>query len=140
MTTYNLGRFMDAQDRVYESVLDELRAGHKCGHWMWFVFPQIRGLGLGPTARRFAIESQAEAKAYSEHVLLGSRLKECTQIVLDVDGRSAEEIFHYPDVLKFRSCMTLFAQVTDSSLYPEALVKCFEGQPDQLTIDILRSQ
>jgi uncharacterized protein (DUF1810 family) len=136
---YDLQRFIRAQDNVYESVLNELRIGQKSGHWMWYIFPQFKGLGVSATAHRYAISSQEEGKAYSDHPILGLRLRECTQLVLNVEGRSAEQIFHYPDVLKFRSCMTLFEQsTTDRSIFRDALFKYFGGEPDQLTLDILK--
>ena len=100
---YNLHRFLDAQEGIYDTVLNELRAGRKSSHWIWFIFPQIAGLGHSAMAQQFAIGSLEEAKTYLQHPALGSRLRECTQLVLDVDGRSAEEIFPYPDNLKFRS-------------------------------------
>jgi len=136
---YNLQRFIEAQDQVYAAVLDELRTGGKRGHWMWYIFPQIKGLGHSVMAQRFAITSREEAKAYLEHPVLGSRLRECTRLVLNVEGRSAEQIFYYPDNLKFRSCMTLFMDATTgNNIFQEALLKYFEGQPDESTLDILR--
>lgn len=136
---YNLQRFIEAQDRVYAAVLDELRAGEKRGHWMWYIFPQIKGLGHSAMAQQFAITSREEAKAYLEHLVLGSRLRECTRLVLNVEGRSAEQIFYYPDNLKFRSCMTLFMDATTgNNIFQEALLKYFEGTPDESTLDILR--
>ena len=139
--TYNLHRFLDAQERVYDTILNELRAGRKSSHWIWFIFPQIAGLGHSSMAQRFAIGSLDEAKAYLQHPVLGTRLRECTQLVLDVDGRSAEEIFGYPDHLKFRSCMTLFlTAATDNALFKNALLKYFDGKPDQLTLDLLAQQ
>ena len=137
---FNLQRFLDAQERVYDTVLDELRAGRKSSHWIWFIFPQIKGLGYSGMAQQFAIGSLDEAKTYLEHPVLGPRLRECTQLVLNVDGRSAEEIFGYPDYLKFRSCMTLFSAATDNTLFKDALLKYFDGQPDQQTLDILAQQ
>lgn len=136
---FNLDRFVEAQDQVYASVLEELKAGEKRSHWMWFVFPQIRGLGGSPMAEKFAISSLDEAKAYWEHPILGPRLEECTQLVLAVEGKSAEEIFDSPDDLKFRSCMTLFAECATGStlVFFESLVKYFDGEPDQLTLGIL---
>jgi uncharacterized protein (DUF1810 family) len=117
--TYNLHRFLDAQAPIYDTVLAELRAGRKSSHWIWFIFPQIAGLGRSSTAQQFAIGSLDEAKTYLQHPTLGPRLRACTQLVLDVNGRSAEEILGYPDYLKFRSCMTLFlTAATDNS-------KCF---------------
>ena len=138
---YNLQRFLDAQEGVYDTVLDELRAGGKSSHWMWFIFPQVEGLGLSGTAQKFAITSLEEAKAYLQHPVLGPRLRECTQLVLNVDGRSAEQIFGYPDHLKFRSCLTLFmTATTDNKVFKDALLKYFDGKPDELTLDILAHQ
>ncbi|OQW38225.1 MAG: calpastatin [Nitrospira sp. SG-bin2] len=136
--TYNLHRFLDAQERVYDAVLDELRSGRKASHWIWFIFPQITGLGHSEMAQRFAITSLDEARAYLQHPTLGPRLRACTQLVLDVNGRSAEEIFGYPDHLKFRSCMTLFLTAApDHTLFNNALLKYFDGKPDQLTLALL---
>ena len=138
---YNLHRFLDAQERVYDTVRAELRAGGKSSHWIWFIFPQITGLGHSATAQQFAITSLDEAKAYLQHPVLGQRLRECTQLVLDVNGRSVEKIFPYPDHLKFRSCMTLFLIVAnDYTLFKNALLKYFDGQADQSTLDILAQQ
>jgi len=138
---YDLWRFIQVQENVYESVLDELRTGQKDGHWMWFIFPQIKGLGASPTARKYAISSCEETRAYSNHPILGFRLRECTQLVLNVEGRSAEQIFNYPDVLKFRSSMTLFEKfATESSIFQAALVKYFGGKPDQSTVEFLKKQ
>jgi len=138
---YNLQRFLDAQEGVYDIVLDELRAGRKSSHWIWFIFPQIAGLGRSGTAQQFAIGSLDEAKAYLQHPVLGPRLRACTQLVLEVNGRSAEEIFGYPDYLKFRSCMTLFlTAATDNTIFNDALLKYFDGKPDQLTLDLLAQQ
>jgi uncharacterized protein (DUF1810 family) len=138
---YNLQRFLEAQDHVYDAVLDELRAGRKSSHWMWFIFPQITGLGRSGMAQTFAIASLDEAKSYLQHPVLGLRLSECTQLVLNVNGRSAEQIFSYPDHLKFRSCMTLFmTATTDNKIFKEALLKYFDGKPDTLTLDLLAYQ
>ena len=141
--THNLTfhRFLAAQEPVFDSVLAELRAGRKSSHWIWFIFPQIAGLGHSAMAQQFAITSLDEANAYLQHPVLGPRLRECTQLVLDVEGRSAEEIFDYPDNLKFRSCMTLFmAATTDNTIFKNALLKYFDGEPDQMTLDILAQQ
>ncbi|MBM4128184.1 MAG: DUF1810 domain-containing protein [Nitrospira sp.] len=138
---YNLHRFLTAQAPTYDSVLAELRAGRKSSHWMWFIFPQLTGLGHSAMAQQFAITSLDEANAYLQHPILGQRLRECTQLVLNVNGRSAEEIFGYPDHLKFRSCMTLFlTAATDNTLFKNVLVKYFDSQPDQMTLDILAQQ
>jgi len=135
---YHLQRFIDAQNPVYEKVCTELRDGRKESHWMWFIFPQIRGLGNSPTATAFGISSRGEAEAYLAHPVLGNRLKECTLLVNEVEGRSAEQIFGYPDVLKFRSSMTLFASVaTDNQLFTRALQRYFDGQPDRRTLERL---
>src|SRR5215468_4362706 len=123
---YNLERFVIAQDRVFKRALSELQAGTKMGHWMWFIFPQIRGLGRSPISIEYAISSRGEAQAYLQHPVLGSRLKECTRAVLQVDGRSATDIFDTPDDMKFRSSMTLFAQVSvDDDVFQRALQKYF---------------
>ena len=133
---YELKRFVEAQDGVYEQACAELRAGRKRSHWMWFVFPQIRGLGSSPTAVRFAISGMEEARAYLEHPMLGSRLRECTGIVVDVEGRSVEQIFGYPDDLKFHSSMTLFAKAAEEAgMFGEALEKYFGGEMDRGTLE-----
>jgi uncharacterized protein (DUF1810 family) len=135
---FDLKRFLDAQDTVIDQVRAELRRGCKQGHWMWFVFPQIKGLGHSSLARKFGISSRAEAEAYLAHPILGSRLTECTQLVNLVEGRSIEEIFGDVDTLKFRSSMTLFSQVgRDNRVFADALHKYFGGQPDLLTLDRL---
>ena len=136
---YNLERFIEAQNQIYESVLKELKVGQKCGCWMWFIFPQIQGLGITSTNQKYAISCQEEAKAYSEHPILGPRLRECTQLVMKVEGRTAEQIFNYPDYIKFRSCMTLFEiSATDNNIFRDALLMYFNGKPDQLTLNILK--
>lgn len=138
MTTIDLDRFVKAQEPVFERVLAELRAGEKTSHWMWFVFPQIRGLGHSPTAQRFAIASRAEAEAYLSHPVLGPRLRECARLVNEIEGRAIEEILGYPDCLKLRSSMTLFAHATeDNRVFLEALRKYFGGEEDPLTLERL---
>jgi uncharacterized protein (DUF1810 family) len=135
---YDLQRFVDAQNPVFEQVRSELQRGRKRSHWMWFVFPQLRGLGASSMANKFGISSRDEAEAYLRHPILGPRLRECTRLVNLVEGSSIEEIFGYPDNLKFHSSMTLFAQVApEDDVFATALQKYFEGQPDQLTIDHL---
>jgi uncharacterized protein (DUF1810 family) len=132
---YNLKRFVDAQSRVFEQALSELRMGEKRSHWMWFVFPQIVGLGRSETARRFAIASRDEAKAYLRSPVLGPRLRQCARTVCLVEGRSAHDIFNNPDEMKFHSSMTLFANVAaDKRVFEEALEKYFRGRPDILTL------
>ena len=133
--TFDLQRFVEAQEPVYGRVCDELRHGRKTSHWMWFVFPQIRGLGHSPIAQKFAIASLAEARAYLDHPILGSRLRQCTQLVIDVEGRTASGIFGYPDDIKFRSSMTLFALAApDDPLFKSALTKYFPAGPDPETV------
>lgn len=135
---YNLQRFLEAQAPIYESVCAELRAGDKRGHWMWFIFPQIKGLGYSQMAARYAIGSRAEAEAYLQHAILGHRLRECSRLVIAVQGRSIEQIFGSIDSLKFRSSMTLFHQATsDNAIFQEALQKYFGGKPDPLTLERL---
>jgi uncharacterized protein (DUF1810 family) len=135
---YHLQRFVDAQEPVFEQARAELQNGAKRSHWMWFIFPQIRGLGHSDTARRFAISSRQEAEAYLRHPTLGPRLRECSGLATLVQGRSARQIFGPTDELKFRSCMTLFAHVTpDNAVFEAALRKYFGGEPDHLTLDLL---
>lgn len=135
---YNLQRFIDAQDRVYEQVRAELRDGQKRGHWMWFIFPQIKGLGQSALAIKFAISSRAEAKAYLNHPVLGPRLRECTRLVLKSPMCSIEQIFNYPDDLKFHSSMTLFVEVAaDKQDFVEAIERFYAGKFDRLTIEQL---
>ncbi|AOK21041.1 calpastatin [Burkholderia cepacia] len=132
---YDLQRFVDAQDPVYAQVCDELRSGRKRSHWMWFVFPQIEGLGDSVMAQRYAIASLREADAYLRHPVLGERLRECMRLVNHVDGRSIQEIFGYPDYLKFRSSVTLFAHATsDNAVFVEALEKYYGGEADHSTL------
>jgi uncharacterized protein (DUF1810 family) len=132
---FDLRRFVEAQDPVYEQVRRELAAGRKSTHWMWFIFPQFRGLGHSPTAVLFAIGSIAEAQAYLGHPILGKRLRECTALMNAVEGRSASEILGSPDDLKFRSCMTLFVTASSGEpVFQLALDKYFDGQPDRLTL------
>jgi uncharacterized protein (DUF1810 family) len=135
---FRLERFVQAQHSIYKRVLWELQAGEKESHWMWFIFPQIRGLGSSPTSIEFAISGRDEALSYLQHPVLGPRLKECTSLVLQVEGRSALDIFGEPDDMKFRSSMTLFAKVSSGDdIFERALQKYFDGVPDQLTIDRL---
>jgi uncharacterized protein (DUF1810 family) len=133
--SFNLKRFLEAQDPVYERVLGELRSGRKATHWMWFVFPQIEGLGSSPMAQRYAISGREEAAAYAAHPVLGARLRECTRAVNDLRGRSARDVFGSPDDLKFRSCMTLFSRCAEEPRpFREALDRYFDGLEDQLTV------
>lgn len=136
--SFDLERFVDAQNPVIEEVLLELRRGEKRTHWMWFVFPQMKGLGASAMAQRFAISSQAEAEAYLAHPVLGPRLVHCTELVNAVEGRSAERIFGPVDATKFRSSMTLFRDVAPApGVFDEALKKYFGGEPDTRTVELL---
>jgi uncharacterized protein (DUF1810 family) len=135
---FDLQRFLQAQNPVYDQVCAELRAGRKASHWMWFIFPQLRGLGSSLTAMTFGISSLQEALAYLEHPVLGPRIRECTRLVNAMQGRSIHEIFGHPDDLKFHSSMTLFASTSsDSQIFKDALQKYFAGEPDQLTLERL---
>jgi uncharacterized protein (DUF1810 family) len=135
---FDLERFVDAQAGVYERVCGELRAGRKQSHWIWFVFPQIRGLGSSEMAVRYAISSLDEAKAYLRNDVLGVRLRECAGILIGVQGRTVEEIFGYPDDLKFHSSMTLFAKAAEEEgVFQEALGKYFGGAMDGGTLERL---
>jgi len=135
---HNLERFVQAQNPVYPQVCAELAAGLKTSHWMWFVFPQLKGLGRSAMAQHFGIASKAEAEAYWHHVLLGARLKECTERVLAVEGRTALQIFGSPDDLKFHSSLTLFAQVaSDEPVFQRALTRYFDGESDARTLELL---
>ena len=137
---FALHRFLAAQETVYRAALSELQSGHKRSHWMWFVFPQIDGLGSSPTAKRYAIRSLAEAKAYLDHPVLGGRLLECTEAVLNNRGLSAAEMFGYPDTLKFRSSLTLFERVAPpNSLFSRALDSFFDGERDARTLELIES-
>jgi uncharacterized protein (DUF1810 family) len=139
MSDPGLQRFVEAQDPVYAQVRAELAAGCKRSHWMWFVFPQLQGLGRSQTARYYGVASRQEALEYWQHPLLGPRLRECTALVLATHGQSAHDIFGSPDDLKFRSCMTLFAAVAaDEPLFGQALQRFFGGQPDAATLALLR--
>ena len=136
--SHNLQRFVDAQNPDYEQVCSELRAGHKRTHWIWFIFPQLKGLGRSETASYYGIASRQEAEAYLAHPILGPRLRECTRLVNAVEGRSIDQIFGYPDNLKFRSSMTLFASTaTENQIFEDALQKYFAGEPDQRTVELL---
>ncbi len=134
----NLERFVEAQNDCYETVCAELAAGKKKTHWMWFVFPQLEGLGQSTMARKFALHSQQEAVEYLKHPVLGARLIHCVGLMLAVKGKSAFEILSTPDDLKFRSCMTLFAAVAPGdSVFKEALSRFCGGKPDPRTLELL---
>jgi len=138
---FGLNRFVQAQEEVCSRALAEIKLGRKRSHWMWFIFPQIDGLGYSSTAKFYAIKSKDEAKAYLDHPLLGKRLMECAEALLKVEGKSAAEIFGYPDDLKLRSSMTLFASVSAAdSLFSRVLTQYFRGEPDQRTLELLRPE
>jgi uncharacterized protein (DUF1810 family) len=132
-----LERFVESQDGVYDDALAELTAGRKRTHWMWFVFPQIAGLGSSPTAQRYAIGSLDEARAYLAHPVLGPRLRECARALLALEGRSARDILGYPDDLKLRSSMTLFARAADDPEVFQAVLDRYYDGPDPLTVKLL---
>ena|SRR5579863_2809745 len=135
---FDLGRFISAQEDDHAQALSELRNGRKRSHWMWYIFPQIDGLGSSATSRHFAIKSKEEAKAYLEHPLLGARLVECTETVFLIRERSAHDIFGYPDDLKFKSCMTLFEALPGAdSIFARSLEKYFNGERDSRTLQLL---
>lgn len=136
---HDLDRFVEAQTATYDTALAELRRGRKTGHWMWFVFPQIAGLGRSPTARFYAIASLDAARAYLDHPVLGPRLREAVDVLLALPGRDAHAVFGGPDDVKLRSCLTLFqAADPEEPRFQRALDKYFAGRPDPLTLDRLR--
>lgn len=137
MVSFDLERFVAAQNPVYATVAAELRAGRKQSHWMWFVFPQLAGLGRSEMAQRYAIVSLDEARAYLAHTVLGQRLRECTALVLEAKSESADEIFGYPDTMKFHSCMTLFARAAPEdteTVFRESLTRFFDDKDDEKTV------
>jgi uncharacterized protein (DUF1810 family) len=135
---YDLSRFVQAQKRDYEHVLSEIRSGRKRSHWMWYVFPQVDGLGFSSLSKRYSIKSLAEASAYLAHPVLGPRLLECAEAVVSIEGRSATEIFGSPDDQKLRSCATLFACVSPpGSVFDRLLEKYYRGVRDARTIQLL---
>ncbi|WP_454632817.1 DUF1810 domain-containing protein [Bradyrhizobium cenepequi] len=134
---FDLARFVDAQAPVYRQVVAELGRGRKQSHWMWFIFPQLAGLGFSAMAQRFAIAFRDEATAYLQHDILGPRLLECTRLVNAVEGKTIREILGSPDDLKFRSSMTLFAAVSSAPEFPVALNKYYGGEADPRTLELL---
>jgi uncharacterized protein (DUF1810 family) len=139
--THDLARFVTAQADSYDRALAELRAGQKRTHWMWYVFPQLAGLGRSDMARRYAISSLAEADAYLRHPLLGARLVACAEAILAVQGRTARQILGLPDDLKLRSSATLFARVSPAgSVFHQLIDRYFDGQPDATTLDLLAGE
>jgi uncharacterized protein (DUF1810 family) len=138
MAQFDLQRFVEAQEPIYDEIRSELTAGTKTSHWMWFVFPQLQGLGRSAMAIKYEIASIEEAQAYWQHPILGVRLKECVELVLAVKGRTAFQIFGTPDDLKFRSCMTLFSKAVPAEpLFKRALARYFDGRDDSRTTELL---
>lgn len=137
-TPFDLDRFVDAQERVYPHVLREIKGGRKYTRWMWFIFPQIAGLGSSSMARLYAIASLDEAAAYMSHPLLSERLIECCEAVRDVKERTAEQIFGWPDVLKLCSCLTLFDCVRPQSIFSQLLDQYYGGKRDEKTLELLK--
>jgi uncharacterized protein (DUF1810 family) len=134
----NLERFITAQAPVYAQALAELRAGQKQSHWMWFVFPQMMGLGQSSASRAYGIQSLNEARSYLAHPVLGTRLRECCQAVMNVRGKSAHDIFGTPDDVKFRSSLTMFTEAAPQELmFFNLLEKYFDGEPDEATLELL---
>jgi uncharacterized protein (DUF1810 family) len=135
---HGLNRFVEAQADDYERALSEIKSGRKHTHWMWYIFPQFRGLGFSAISERYSIKSAAEAEAYLRHPILGPHLEECTEATLGVEGRSAREIFGSPDDLKLRSCATLFSCASaDGSIFHQLLNKYFQGGGDRETLRLL---
>jgi uncharacterized protein (DUF1810 family) len=138
---FNLSRFVEAQETSYEAAIAELRAGEKRSHWMWFIFPQVAGLGSSSMAQRYAIQSRAEAEAYLAHPILGLRLRECAEALLSVNGRSAAQIMGSPDDMKLQSSMTLFAEISaPDNVFERVLQKYFQRSKDPKTMDFLRNK
>lgn len=135
-----IDRFLEPQKTSYAIALGEIRNGRKASHWMWYIFPQLRGLGQSTSAWYYGIEDLDEAKAYLEHPVLGRRLREITQAALDLSETDPTKIFGWPDNMKFRSCMTLFALVSEDDLFTKALDKFFGGQEDSMTLELLKQK
>lgn len=137
---YDLERFVEAQRGTYEQACAELRRGRKTGHWIWFIFPQMKGLGMSAMSERYGIGSLKEAKAYLAHPVLGPRLREISEIVLGIEGRTVEEIFGWPDDMKLRSSMTLFAMASgDERVFVDLLAKYFGGKRDERRLEMVRA-
>ena len=135
-----IDRFLEPQKTSYASALEEVRNGRKVSHWMWYIFPQLRGLGQSTSAWYYGVEDLAEAKVYLEHPVLGHRLREITQAAMDLSETDPMKIFGWPDNIKFRSCMTLFAQISEDDLFVRVLDKFFGGQEDSMTLELLKQK
>lgn len=139
MDNTSISRFVQAQENIYAEVVKELQRGKKTSHWMWFIFPQINGLGFSSTSKYYSIKTIEEAKEYLKHPILGNRLLECSNILLAISGKSAERIFGYPDDRKLQSSMTLFSFISESTVFLNVLNKYFNNEKDLKTIEILKS-
>lgn len=137
---FNLARFVAAQDGIYDIALSEIRSGRKHSHWMWFVFPQIAGLGSSPMSTRYAIASADEARAYLDHPVLGGRYRECVHALQRLPGSSAEKVFGHIDAQKLRSSLTLFSAIQTDRLFEAALGRWFDGRRDEATLRLLQEQ
>ena len=138
---FDLARFIEAQEEDYRQALSEIRSGRKRSHWMWYIFPQFQGLGFSPTSQQYSIKSLDEARAYLQHPELGPRLVRCFVALLEVEGKSAHDIFGSPDDMKLRSCATLFAKVsTSGSVFEQVLARYFDGNPDAATIRLIKAR
>ena len=137
---FDLARFVEAQAEDFRHALSEIRSGHKRSHWMWYIFPQFQGLGFSPMSQQYSIKSLDEARAYLQHPELGPRLVRCFVALLEVEGKSAHDIFGSPDDMKLRSCATLFAKVSSpGSVFEQVLAKYFDGKPDEPTIRLIKA-
>jgi uncharacterized protein (DUF1810 family) len=134
---HDLSRFLEAQEDVYPQAVEELKNGQKQSHWMWFIFPQLKGLGSSPTAQKYAIQDLDEARAYWQHPVLSKRLVECSRLIMRTEDKNIKEIFGYPDYLKLNSCMTLFRQVSDEPVFKEVISKHFDNREDNKTLELL---
>lgn len=134
---YHFDHFLKAQDEDYDTAFRELQQGQKQSHWMWYIFPQLRGLGLSPMSHRFGLDDASHALEYSRHDVLGARLRSCVEVVNALEGRTALQIFAMPDTLKFRSCLTLFDRATQDPVFQRALDKYYEGIGDPATLRLL---
>ena len=134
---HSLERFVDAQERMYERALEEVKSGKKLSHWIWYIFPQLKGLGMSGNSYYYGIDDLEEARAYLKHPVLGARLREITSVFLDSVGKNAQDVFGYLDAMKVRSCMTLFNEVSNDDLFRKVLERYYSGLADEKTLAIL---
>lgn len=139
MKDYNLQRFLDAQQGDYEQALAEVRNGRKYSHWIWYVFPQLKGLGMSYNSQYYGISGKEEAEAYLEHPVLGKRLREITSAFLQLTDKTAQEVFGSLDAMKVLSCMTLFAEVASDDLFQQVIIRYYQGKPDEITRKLLEN-